>query len=246
MGSAQSVQTDPVQKKADDNYGEIARLFSPDMNAVRSQTPVFGQIGLPTTMLGRFGLVILVAGCVFAFFVGYVVKQTNETERVVAQTGRSSLPAEAKEVSADQPGIIRLGADSVVPASSAPLRVTKVDQSRVEPSPPETASLHQATPQPPSDIHAPVALGVGEVADLMGKARALNLAGDTVSARGLYQKAAESGYAEAALALGQTFDNPAGDMSDSDRANAHYWYSKARELGSLEAPTRLKILSSRE
>jgi hypothetical protein len=74
--------------------------------------------------------------------------------------------------------------------------------------------------------------------------------GDLVAARLVYQRAAESGSAAAALALGATFD-PAvlakigirGMGSDIEKARS--WYEQAKELGSPEAPRRLELLANR-
>ena len=74
--------------------------------------------------------------------------------------------------------------------------------------------------------------------------------GDLVAARLVYQRAAESGNAAAALALGATFD-PAvlakigvrGMGADIEKARS--WYEKAKEFGSSEAPRRLEFLANR-
>jgi TPR repeat protein len=75
-------------------------------------------------------------------------------------------------------------------------------------------------------------------------------AGDLVTARLVYQRAAESGDAAAALALGATFD-PAvlakigvrGMGADIEKARS--WYEKAKQFGSPEAPRRLELLANR-
>jgi hypothetical protein len=74
--------------------------------------------------------------------------------------------------------------------------------------------------------------------------------GDLVAARLVYQRAAESGTAAAALALGATFDPTVlakigvrGMGSDIEKARG--WYEKAKELGSPEAPRRLELLANR-
>jgi predicted lipid-binding transport protein (Tim44 family) len=75
-------------------------------------------------------------------------------------------------------------------------------------------------------------------------------AGDLVTARVLFRHAAEAGAADGALALGATYDpgvlaklGVRGIAGDADQARS--WYEKARDLGSLEAPRRLKILADR-
>jgi TPR repeat protein len=74
--------------------------------------------------------------------------------------------------------------------------------------------------------------------------------GDVVTARVLFQRAAEAGDAKAALSMGATFD-PAllAKMGvrgiAPDVARARSWYEKARDLGSSEALGRLEKLSAR-
>jgi TPR repeat protein len=75
-------------------------------------------------------------------------------------------------------------------------------------------------------------------------------AGDVVSARLAYERAAEAGEATAAMALGATFDpfvlaklGVQGIAADIDKAR--HWYQKAIALGSSEAPRRLELLAKR-
>lgn len=74
--------------------------------------------------------------------------------------------------------------------------------------------------------------------------------GDIYSARMFFQRAAEAGLAEAALAAGGTFD-PA-ELAKikvvgltPDVAAARKWYEKARQLGAVEAVERLRRLEGR-
>jgi TPR repeat protein len=75
--------------------------------------------------------------------------------------------------------------------------------------------------------------------------------GDLATARVLFERAAESGDGNAALALGATYDpvilrklGVRGMAPDADKA--HYWYQKARDLGSPEAPAWLTKLAGRQ
>jgi TPR repeat protein len=74
--------------------------------------------------------------------------------------------------------------------------------------------------------------------------------GDLVTARLLFRRAAESGDADGALSLGATYDpgvlaklGVRGIAPDIEQARS--WYEKARDLGSAEAPRRLKLLANR-
>jgi hypothetical protein len=75
-------------------------------------------------------------------------------------------------------------------------------------------------------------------------------AGDVVTARIVFQRAAEAGDAGAAVALGGTYDpivlaklGVVGLGADVERART--WYQKAESLGSAEATRRLAILANR-
>ncbi|MFM9846711.1 MAG: hypothetical protein ACKVP3_06080 [Hyphomicrobiaceae bacterium] len=74
--------------------------------------------------------------------------------------------------------------------------------------------------------------------------------GNIAAARLFYQRAAEAGLAQGALALAATYD-----PAELERIGARYvqpdtqiarkWYERARQLGALEAEDRLKQLGSR-
>ena len=74
-------------------------------------------------------------------------------------------------------------------------------------------------------------------------------AGDVITARIVFQRAAEAGDANAAMALGATYDptvlaklGVAGLGADVEKART--WYQKAESLGSTEATRRLAILAN--
>lgn len=73
-------------------------------------------------------------------------------------------------------------------------------------------------------------------------------AGDVAAAREYYKRAAKKGLAEAALALGVTYDTDELRRHDNivgvqpDTALAKEWYGRARDLGSREAVIRLQRL----
>jgi TPR repeat protein len=93
-----------------------------------------------------------------------------------------------------------------------------------------------------------MALGVDEVAMLVKRGKDFLMNGDLASARLLLRRAAEAGSAEAALALGASFD-PAvirklGAVGATpDLARARDWYQKAAQLGSQDASQRLAKLA---
>ncbi|MFZ0720443.1 MAG: hypothetical protein WAM99_06165 [Xanthobacteraceae bacterium] len=90
-------------------------------------------------------------------------------------------------------------------------------------------------------------LGTDEIADLVKRAQGFINAGDFSAARLLLRRAAEAGSAEAALALGATFDPDFLRKSravgiDPDVARARQWYQKAVDLGSPVAAKQLDSL----
>jgi hypothetical protein len=89
-----------------------------------------------------------------------------------------------------------------------------------------------------------------EIKLLMKQGQQFIAAGDVVTARAVFQRAAEAGDADAAVALGGTYDpivfaklGVAGLGADVEKART--WYQKAESLGSAEATRRLAILANR-
>jgi hypothetical protein len=112
-------------------------------------------------------------------------------------------------------------------------------------------------PSPAPDQPAPAgktamvrALDPESIKLLMQQGEQFVASGDLVAARLVYRRAAESGNAAAALALGATFDpvvlakiGVRGMGADIEKARS--WYEKAKEFGSPDAPHRLEMLANR-
>jgi TPR repeat protein len=89
-----------------------------------------------------------------------------------------------------------------------------------------------------------------EIKLLITQGEQLVAAGDLVTARVVFQRAAEADDASAAMALAATYD-PAmvaklgvvGLSGDIEKARS--WYQKAESLGSPEATRRLGLLANR-
>ena len=86
-----------------------------------------------------------------------------------------------------------------------------------------------------------------EVKLLMSRGTQFMTVGDLVSARLVFQRAAEAHDPAAALALGATYDPVALVVSGvpsmgGDIDKARTWYQRAQALGSFEAPGRLALL----
>jgi hypothetical protein len=109
----------------------------------------------------------------------------------------------------------------------------------------ETAPMLQAeAPSPRKVIRA---LDPEEIKLLTRQAQQLAATGDLVTARILFQRAAEVGDATAAMALGATYDpnvlaqlGVAGMAANVEKARS--WYRKAESQGSAEATRRLHAL----
>jgi excisionase family DNA binding protein len=124
---------------------------------------------------------------------------------------------------------------------------------------PQPASISVAT-VPTVDASAPLSaspsprrisrqLEASEIAELLRRGNEIAANGDLLGARLLFQRAAEAGDSSAALALAGTYDplvlERLGERGLApDVALARFWYGKARELGSKEAPQRLERLAT--
>ena len=104
--------------------------------------------------------------------------------------------------------------------------------------------------QAPSSGKANRALDPEEIKILTKQGKQFAAAGDLVTARILFQRAAEAGDATAAIALGATYDpnvlaklGVVGMVADVEKARS--WYQKAESQGSAEATQRLHALANR-
>jgi TPR repeat protein len=115
-----------------------------------------------------------------------------------------------------------------------------------------------ATEQPaaaPAAAPAPAVKAVREmdpqqVKLLMQQGEQFLAAGDVITARTVFQRAAEGGNAAAALALGATYDpevlaKMGARGVNPDVQKARMWYERAKEYGSSDAPRRLEALVNR-
>ena len=112
--------------------------------------------------------------------------------------------------------------------------------------------LQPGTPSAQAPLSSPVvrALDAEQIKLLMKQGEQFIAAGDVVTARTAFQRAAEAGDAKAAVALGATYDPTVlaklGVVGISaDVAKARSWYQKAEKLGSPEAKRRLEALADR-
>jgi TPR repeat protein len=102
---------------------------------------------------------------------------------------------------------------------------------------------------PPPRVQAAPKLDRAALEKLVQKGDRLLGRGDVVSARTLYQRAAELGSGPAALALGSTYDpnrlwslGVFGMVGNKERARQ--WYARADQLGHPDAKSRLRTLGN--
>jgi hypothetical protein len=116
------------------------------------------------------------------------------------------------------------------------------------PSPSPSASLAPPpTTAPPPEAAAPLHIDNAEIAAMVKRGKDFLMSGDLASARLLLRRAADAGSADAALALGATFDplviQRLGAIGMTpDIAQARQWYKRAADLGSASATGQLAKL----
>jgi hypothetical protein len=186
--------------------------------------------------------VVALAALIAAILVGLPV--TRESPNKVKQSGNLSVLISKKVESAETqsaPG----AQPSLIPAPEAALRGTPDSKPK-----PALAAGNPTTSEPTSDsrtVTAGPALATratseaaqitnDEITMLLKLGRNFFQNGDLVSARLLFRRAATAGSAEAAFALGRTFDPMIADRMGiigikPDIARARQWYESAAELG---------------
>jgi hypothetical protein len=164
------------------------------------------------------------------------VAQQPETQPAASftlQSANPSWPAQ-REAPRETSGVAAVPSNP----SPAPARVA------VAPSPGPAATAPAPARRPA------VKMDSDEIAILLKQGEQFISTGDVVTARVLFERAAEGGNASGALALGATYD-PAvlaklGVRGIApDVAKARQWYERARDLGSAEARGRLETLAQR-
>jgi hypothetical protein len=199
---------------------------------------------------------VIAAPIAYYFSVGNIMPNPASTAEPAHQSALASFAS-------------RLVASSEFPVSKDQLRpgeaeayntvVSSRNKLIAEPAPgPTLASAETRAVPPPSPAPEPVATARPQVRELdaqsikvlMQQGEQFVASGDLVAARLVYRRAAESGNAAAALALGATFDpvvlakiGVKGMGADIEKARS--WYEKAKEFGSPDAPRRLEMLANR-
>ena len=173
---------------------------------------------------------------------GSILAEARTTLAITAGSiGSIAAPQPAAPPASRLPGRASLGNETVQP------------QPQQQPSPAVSAIppmiTRNATPAPPAAPAAPAMKPEDRERALRLHARgdAEFDSGDIAAARQLYQRAAQAGLPEAAMAMGMTFD-PA-ELSrrgvrglKGDPETARKWYSRAQDLGAPGAAERISRL----
>jgi len=169
---------------------------------------------------------------------------------------RTQAPAPqppAAQPPAPQPPVPQPPAQRVERAAPPPVQTverTPPAPQRVAPPPPverpAPPQVAERAPQPAPSR----SLDAAEVDVLVKQGQQFVAAGDFVTARLVFQRAAEAGNAAAALALGASYDpvvlSRLGVRGvDADVGKARAWYQKAKEFGAPDADRRLSTLANR-
>jgi hypothetical protein len=143
----------------------------------------------------------------------------------------------------DAPSALVPSATAAAPASPAV----------VSPSPPPTSAAMAPANAAPPPTTAATAPDRSEIATLLAHGRDSLSRGDVAAARVSFRRAAERDDPQAAFALGGTYDPTElkrigipNFRSHADLAKAREWYSRAADLGSADASSRLGELSLRK
>jgi hypothetical protein len=196
------------------------------------------NIGAP---VGIVVAIILVATIAYYFAVGGWAPSAEPAPG--PQTASSDPPVVAPPQHDDR---------ATSPQSEISSQHSKASQPARSPEGETVTMLQPAEPgaQLPPASKATRALDPEEIKLLMKQGEQFIAAGDVVTARVVFQRAAEAGDADAALALGATYDpivlanlGVAGLGANVEKARI--WYQKAESLGSVEATRRLAILANR-
>lgn len=168
---------------------------------------------------------------------------------------RDTSPAAIETVPAadrgSSKGVVSVAKAAVPPRQEiAPAPAAAPAAVDISPASKDSARAPSATDQaaaPSQPVHR---LAPEDIKLLVQQGEQFVAAGDLVTARVVFQRAAEAGDAMGALAMGATYDpivlaklGVRGIESNVEKARS--WYQKARDFGSAEAPRRLEMLANR-
>ncbi len=165
---------------------------------------------------------------------------------IVSLTGPQKLTSETERADASatpDTNLVQLPSAAI----ASPLSSVELTKPNTSPVPTEAIQPPESGASP--SVSATLALDSDEIATLIKRGQDSLQYGDVASARLLLRRAAEAGNANAALALGMTYDPTVikrlGVIGIApDTARARKWYQKATDLGSGAASERLTRLEN--
>jgi hypothetical protein len=193
---------------------------------------------------------------------GYAAGSIFATGQALSRSAWVLLPSQIDGAAITPPPGFAGAMDLVFELRLADGRVVDRKHARLEwsaPPPEASANVPSEAPPPldPSAAEPPPSaeassrtLSSEQVAALLKRGNELVSHGDLAGARLIFERAAQAGESRAALALASTYDpvvlEHLGERGLApDIAMARFWYERAKELGSKEAPERLEVLVSR-
>ena len=180
-----------------------------------------------------------------------------ETATARPEASAISPPAQSDSQAPPAPQIASLPAPTASPADAGPSTATAAHEptpadanpaaSEPRPAAKPASPSGPAQAVPPNAPKPVVVLDQNEITTLIRRGKALLNDGDFAAARVLFERAANAGNAEAALALGSTYDpnvikRLGAIMVKADIENARKWYQLAADRGSAAASLQLANL----
>jgi hypothetical protein len=166
------------------------------------------------------------------------------TKKTASEVAQADVPPPPPPIASNRVKLVE-----VRTATALPPVVQDRFEAQDAPAPP-AENPPAPIPQPPAAESAspPLALGGDEIATLIKRGKDFLMNGDLASARLLLRRGADAGSAEAALALGASFDplviaQLGAIGAEFDVARARQWYQKAVALGSSDASQQLAKLA---
>jgi outer membrane biosynthesis protein TonB len=242
--------------------GAVVLLFtgkSPIQESVRAKTPppsiASTSSALPSVQ--SHGIVPAVLDDKSANAASSAPPQTPPAQPQPQSQPQAAPPAEAPAAAPPPPQVIATAPANPPPASVEPPPAPPVTAPAPAAKPPasEASPPAQAAPNPPPQPAAPapaprpaVTLDNDEIVRLIARGKDLLNDGDFAAARLLFERAANAGSADAALALGSTYDplviKRLGAVAVTpDLAKAKKWYQFAADHGSAAASVQLANLA---
>jgi hypothetical protein len=171
-------------------------------------------------------------------------KSTNQVKLALVEP--PAAPAQPVETTAAAPAVPPVAVEPAGPELSQ--RTATATAPQPVPVPQQAAPLQPTSPQQQDD-HPALRLDDAEIAVLIERGNDFLKNGDFASARLLLRRAADSGSADAAMALATTFDpvvlaRLGAIGATADIAKAREWYQRAVDLGSTAASQRLAKLAA--